>query len=578
MLDADPRTLAQIFFHGVQCPFRHLPDAGKLGVGRSAGFGDEAVLRSAAARSLIVRMLIVMRAVVPGLAKGAVQHQRQARQAHRQADFRAEFGAQAAHARIAVFVSRRKFALEFKGQVFHDALFEQEGVQGDALYRGIVAVLLVAVAEIGDFFVAEAGRDHEAVPFAENEALAHAVLVHFGDIAAEHIVHGVAGTVEAVQHTAEFAQIVLIGHVVEVIAVAPRRVAYIAVAHTANPEALFVGVYHAVSRAHTVVGFAGEAMLVVQDVQGQPRLVLLAGMGTVLDAGHEADAPHVGGIEGQVAAFVDNMEIGLGIEAAKLAAVAAIGNEQAALAGRLGGQHHEGSVHDGDIKDVQRRMVKRGIAVDLHLGFLGGKRPRRAFSVAERDLGVLEGVAVAEKLIDLRAGNVHMRPGHEDSAVPEPAGTAVEVELRLLGVQKVAPHAHFHIALHEDPVRRRVVAGEIGLHVIVAALEEHAAGSFHDDAVINAHKLVGFQRPRGLALGVHGLLRIEHGIRIQRSGAQAYQHGAGGRCGPPERGRKKYGKKHGSSRLQVGEREGRAKGKEIKTEAPCGHRPNPLFP
>ena len=323
---------------------------------------------------------------------------------------------------------------------------------------------------------------------------------------------------------------------------------------------LFVGTDY-YWRVDAVCAVFAERVLVVKQIQRQPRLVFLTGMGAVFEAGHETGAPHVGRGEREVAAFVDDMEIGLGVEAAEQTAVAHVGQKQAGLPRGLGGQHHERKVHHRHVEDVQRGMLQRGVAVDLNGSVVGRNRPCGAVAVAHGDLGVLELVAVAEQLVHLRTRNVQVRPGNEDGAVLEPAGTGIQIEFGFSGVQHVAPHAGLDIALHEDPVGSRVVAGEIGLHVVVAALEQDAARSFHDDAVVDALQLIGLEVPRQFALGADGSLRIgePEGSRGRRR-TEATQNCGQSQDGTPHKRRISYMKKHGISRLQDRKREGKGIG------------------
>ena len=154
-----------------------------------------------------------------------------------------------------------------------------------------------------------------------------------------------------------------------------------------------------------------------------------------------------------------------------------------------------------------------------------------------------------------------MRTGYEDGAVLEPARTGIEVELGLSGVQHVAAHAGFHVALHEDPVGSGIVAGKVGFHVVVAALKQDAARSFHDDAVVDALQLIGLERPRHLALRTDGFLRIaEAKAGGSRRGTETADHRGERQQGASQERRFRSMKKHGISRLQDRKREGKGIG------------------
>ena len=179
-------------------------------------------------------------------------------------------------------------------------------------------------------------------------------------------------------------------------------------------------------------------------------------------------------------------------------------------------------------------MRELGVAVDFHVGLIRRQRPGGTIAVTGRDLGVLEAVAVAEELVHLFAGHVHVRSGNEDGAVLEPARTRGEVEFGLRGVQHVASHAGFHLSLDEDPVGRGVVAGEIGLHVVFATLEQHVAGRLDNHAVVKADEVVGIKRPGRVAAGAQRTLTCARGS------------GKSGRG--KTRQRRKHGHKHATQR------------------------------
>ena len=157
-------------------------------------------------------------------------------------------------------------------------------------------------------------------------------------------------------------------------------------------------------------------------------------------------------------------------------------------------------------------MGERGVSVDLDLGAVGRQRPRRRVAVAGGHPGVPENIAVAMDLVHFLPGDIHVRARDEDGAVLQPSRAGLQVEFRLGCAYPVLPHAGFHMAPEEDPVRRRIVAGQVCLEVVCAPLEEDAARRLDDDAVLQALELVGIERPRR-SRSFHGLQQLLRGIR-----------------------------------------------------------------
>lgn len=80
---------------------------------------------------------------------------------------------------------------------------------------------------------------------------------------------------------------------------------------------------------------------------------------------------------------------------------------------------------------------------------------------------------------------VHVRLFHENLTVFEPADIGVEVELRLLGLEKVPLEPGLHCALEEYPSGPLIKAGIIGTNVVASTLQHDVAKGF-DELVVMA--------------------------------------------------------------------------------------------
>ena len=98
-----------------------------------------------------------------------------------------------------------------------------------------------------------------------------------------------------------------------------------------------------------------------------------------------------------------------------------------------------------------------------------------------------------------------MRPGHEYTAVLEPAGIVLEIELGLDGGEFVPPQTHLDIAFDQHPVRGSVVAGKVCLEIVLPPRQHHIAPGLDNDAVVKAFQMIGGQVPGRIAPGLHGV-------------------------------------------------------------------------
>ena len=462
-------------------------------------------------RPRIVGGVGAVAAVVERLAHAARKQQGESGQGKRQGEFGMDLRAQTAYAAPAVLIRRRDLPQDLQGEGFRDLPLVQPCVQGDALDRGVALVRGVAVPQFRKLLIAHAGRKHEPVPFLEDIALADAVLVHFAQVPAEHPVQAVAAAVEARAHVFELAQEILIGHIVQIVPVMPSRIPDLAIAHAAQPVALAARIDVAVAGVDRVSAVTAERVLVIQEIRGEPCLVFAARMGTVFHARHEARLAGVRPRPGDVPAFVQDLKKRLAVKKPVEAAVSEIREKQPRLPRGLGRQDEPGCVHQRDIADVQRSMGQRGVPVDLDLGAVGRQGPCRSIAVAGGDSGIFKNIAVPMDLVHSLPGDIHMRSGDENGAVLQPARAGLEVEFGFGRADPVLPHAGFHMPLDEDPVRRRVVAGQVGFKIVRAALKEDPARRLDDDAVLQTFELVCIERPRR-AGGAHGLHELFRGI------------------------------------------------------------------